>query len=178
MLLKEKIDNLSSLFNVDYSSLTTLCSEAYVKTTILLDEMFEDLEYDRSKFLGFSKVPGSENPVTGREEVFYGFPEIVVQRSSESFGVYQYDFDVDLNLTVHGLGSIIYRLVFGEPVGGIGLGVGNLIGSTVSTNLLKVMMLNMIEELKKYGYKGKISSLDIRRDIQDPTILRIKIEER
>lgn len=152
------------------------------------------IEYDRSKtgmYLlnsGNAFIPGVSPYesaftefgtgviVSGTEDKFIGFAEIVKFPKDIYFPL-PIAFDIDLNLTIHSLKNIIYRLTYG---GNGGLGAGSLIGYTITPELLtslKLRLLMLFNTLAQYGMKEKVYYLDVTQNQKDPTLIEVNIQQ-
>lgn len=86
------------------------------------------------------------------------------------------------DLTEESLEPVLPRIVFGEEVGGIGVGLlvpGKYSQKYTQTTKAAIMMniIKSLSLLKQYGWKGKISYIDINLDSSDPTKVIISLSE-
>lgn len=114
---------------------------------------------------------------TGQERYFRGVVERVVFRETPDGK--EPAFDLALSRYVrHALGHIAYRLLYGEPIMGVGVGVTDFIGSKIdeAINVISLYMADTIGKLMEYGWKGQVITTDIRQSELNRTVLEIFIE--
>lgn len=122
-------------------------------------------------------TPTPDLSMTGQEKYFYGIPEKIKMIPTPDG--HELVFDLSLSRYVkHTIGHIIYRLFYGEPIMGVGVGVKKLIGSkmTESLNIMELHLADTIGKLIEYGWKGQIVNSVIQQSQLNRMVIEIYVE--
>lgn len=150
-------------------------SKALVRISSYLAEVLRDQIIPTSPYTFVTPTP--DLSVTRQEKYFYGVTEKVKMIPSPDGN--ELMFDLSLSRYVkHTIGDIIYRLFYGEPIMGVGVGVKKLIGSkmTDSLNIMELYLADTIGRLIEYGWKGQIVDSVIQQSQLNRMVIEIHVE--